>query len=513
MSDRLKILFIIIDQLRADCILGPLAEHVKTPAMDALRAEATTFTRHFSVTNPCGPSRASIFTGLYAMNHRSVRNGTPLPGELTNVAREARKAGYAPLLFGYTDTTIDPRTRHPADPELYHEEMVLPGFDEIVEMRFHSAIRWRADLKAKGYDLPPQSRFFEPVSPIKDQLARPDDPPFYSQQDSDTAFLTNEFLREMSVRADQNWFALLTYIRPHAPLVAPAPYNRMYQGEDLPLPNRRATAEEDAALHPYLQEVRQYNPIQSLVQGCQDQLDHTSDADVQMMRALYFGLVTEVDHHIGRVVNFLKDSGQYDDTLIVVMADHGEMLGDHHLWGKHSFHDPSFHTPLVIRDPRHKSAHGSTVDALAESIDIAPTILESIGRPIPAAMNGRSLVQFLRGDRPENWRDCVHLELDFGDPARPTQWQGNTSIPLREANLVILREERFKLVHFNGPLPPVLFDLDADPHEMNDLANDPAHATTLLRLTRKLLSFRMTHADHTLTDVKIGPEGAQFFQA
>ena len=93
MTDKRKVLMIIIDQLRADCIEGELAAHVDLPNITALRRDAVTFTKHFSVTNPCGPSRASIFTGMYAMNHRSIRNGTPMADDLPNIAREMRKSG------------------------------------------------------------------------------------------------------------------------------------------------------------------------------------------------------------------------------------------------------------------------------------------------------------------------------------------------------------------------------------------------------------------------------------
>jgi len=99
-----KVLFIVIDQLRADCLTGALGQVLELPNIRALMAEGVTLAQHFTVTNPCGPARASLLTGLYAMNHRSVRNGTPLARHHTNLALEARKAGYEPLLFGYTDT-------------------------------------------------------------------------------------------------------------------------------------------------------------------------------------------------------------------------------------------------------------------------------------------------------------------------------------------------------------------------------------------------------------------------
>ena len=114
-----------------------------------------TFTNHFSVTNPCGPSRASILTGLYAMNHRSVRNGTPMSEGITNIALEMRKLGFDPLLFGYTDTSRDPRGKSPDDPVLQTYEAVMPGFTELLEMRQETGSRpWQKFLRDKGYDTP-----------------------------------------------------------------------------------------------------------------------------------------------------------------------------------------------------------------------------------------------------------------------------------------------------------------------------------------------------------------------
>jgi arylsulfatase A-like enzyme len=507
MSDRRNVLLILIDQFRADCVTGALAAHVDLPNIRALQGEAVTFESHFSVTNPCGPSRASILTGQYAMNHRSVRNGTPLADDTPNIATEMRKAGYEPLLFGYTDTSRDPRGKSPDDPVLRSYEEVMPGFTECLEMRLETGSHpWQADLKAKGYDLPDYERFYIPKSPDPSRPPRPDDPAFYKAEDSDTAFLTSEFLRQMDRRKDQNWFALLTYIRPHPPLVAPAPYNRMYQGTNLPLPFRHLTPEDETA-HPLLAINQQRPPMESFVKGCDGQISSRRDADVQMLRGLYLGLASEVDAHFGRIIGFLKQTGQYDDTLIVLKADHGEMLGDHHLWGKQHVYDPAFRVPLIIRDPRQVARHGTSVAALTESIDIAPTILNWVGREAPASMNGRGLQPFLKGQMPQDWKDCVHLELDFGEPDDATAAQRLLDLSLHQCNVAILREARFKLVHFNGDLPPLLFDLENDPHEMRDLAPDPDHAPTLLRLTRKLLSHRMRHADHTLSDLKITPNG------
>jgi len=131
----LNILFITADQWRGEC-LG-VAGHpvVKTPNVDALAAEGTTFLRHYSNAAPCSPARACLYTGLYQMTNRVVRNGSPLSARFDNVALAARRVGYAPTLFGYTDQSADPTVVPQGDPRLLTYEGVLPGFDVRVRLR------------------------------------------------------------------------------------------------------------------------------------------------------------------------------------------------------------------------------------------------------------------------------------------------------------------------------------------------------------------------------------------
>ena len=127
-----NVLFVTVDQWREDSTSVAGHPVVRTPAFDALAARGVRFVNHWSVTAPCGPSRASLLTGLYLMNHRVVDNGTPLDDRFDNLARLARTAGYDPVLFGYTDTTVDPRTvTDPDDPRLRTYEGVLPGFEPV----------------------------------------------------------------------------------------------------------------------------------------------------------------------------------------------------------------------------------------------------------------------------------------------------------------------------------------------------------------------------------------------
>ncbi len=506
----MKLLVLIADQLRADCLNGALAAHVDLPNIRAFQREAVSFARHYSVTNPCGPSRASIFTGLYAMNHRSVRNGTPLAEATPNLARELRKLGHEPLLFGYTDTSRDPTAHDPANPLLKTEEQVLPGMREMLEMRLMESYPWRAYLREQGYEIPDYSDFYRQISPDPARPPRPDDPPFYRAEHSDTAFLTDRLLGDLAVRQDQDWCAVATWIRPHPPLVAPAPYNKMYDPASLPLPARLGGFDAEAAVHPFMRGALQAPRMSDTLVGCE--VDENSDTDLQALRAVYLGLATEVDVHFGRIINWLKESGQYDDTLILFMADHGEMLGDHRQWGKQTAYEPAWHIPLIIRDPRLAQAHGREVTAFTESTDIVATILDLLGGKVPPGLDGVSLRPWLAGETPPDWRDCVHLELEYGEPDHTSARASATGTSLNQSNLAILREERWKLVHFNGGLAPLLFDMQQDPGELNNLANDPAHAPQVLRLTQKLLSHRMSHQNRRLTGWRLSHQGPRQYK-
>ncbi len=490
-----NVLFIIIDQLRADCLNGALAAHVELPNLREFMADSVSFDRHFSVTNPCGPSRASILTGQYAMNHRSVRNGTPLRHDTPNIATEMRKAGYLPLLFGYTDTSADPRVHDPCDPILRSYENAMSGFEEVVEMRLEESYPWRSHLMQKGYEFNDYWDVHKPTAP-DGSPARLNDPAIYAAEDSDTAFLTNAFLDNMAPRAGQGWFAHLTYIRPHPPLVAPAPYNDMYDPSTLPLPAGYPDAASELALHPFFGPTMAKQSVSDFVLGF-DQVEPTPE-NVRILRSVYLGLASEVDHHIGRVVRFLKESGQYDDTLIVITADHGEMLGDRHSWGKMTVYDAAFHTPLMIRVPGNQSQAGKLVSAPTESIDITPTILDWIGQSVPNAMDGRSLMPLLQGAVPDDWRDYSFSELDFSEPEKATIWQKTLGTGNSESCLGILRDEKFTLVEFASDLPSILFDHSKN-GEMENVATKPEYAPELARLGRLMLRHRMRNMDHTLS--------------
>ena len=505
---KLNVLLITADQWRGECLSGLGHPCVKTPHLDALIADGVGFRNHYSVCAPCGPSRTSLLTGMYMQNHRSVMNGTPLDQRHTNIALELNNAGYDPVLFGYTDTSLDPRHTPPELFSLHGYEGVLPGFTpECLLIR--DLDPWIDDLKAKGYHIPEgRHEIFKPIAgyPNSDDRGRTFPPPVFEADDSMTAFLTRRVTDYLSGR-NEPWFVHVSYLRPHPPFSAPEPYNAMYDPDDVPRPVRASSAEEQARLHPWLASALfsygdWHDPWMQSSMGSEDY-----DRDVLQVRATYYGLITKVDTAIGRLIALLKETGAYDNTLIVFTSDHGELLGDRWLFGKRGFYDEGYYIPLIIRDPSVEAdgCRGLIEDKFTESVDVMPTILDWLGLDIPRQCDGASLLPFCRGARPAHWRTEVHWEYDFRDvgDSRVEQALG---IGMDQCTLNVIMDHRYKYVHFTA-LPPLFFDRRDDPDETRNLAQDPDHAPRMNDYASKLLSWRMQNDERTLTGLKVTPEG------
>jgi len=506
-----NVLFITADQWRGDC-LGAFGHRcLRTPALDALVADGVAFRRHYSQAAPCGPGRASLYTGLYLHNHRSVNNGTPLDARHRNVAQEARRAGYDPMLFGYTDVSADPRGRDPGDPDLHSYEGVLPGMTPAVLMRGDN-LPWVAYLRERGYALGAEiDAVFQPRRDFPGASARGATwaPALYAAEDSAAAFLTGEIMRYISVREDQPWFVHLSLLSPHPPFVVAEPYHDLYDPGEVPAPVRLESPAAEGARHPYLQWLLHHQRGTGYTAGIDSAACNLSigDAELRQIRATYYGMMSEVDAQLGRLIAFLRDRGLYDRTLVVFTSDHGEGLGDHWLYAKYSPFNETFHVPLVVRDPEHRAdaGRGRIVEAFTENVDVMPTVLEWLGAETPMACDGVSLLPFCRGESPDGWRDSAHFELDFRDSA-----DGDTlaAFGLRpdQCAFAAIRGERYKYVHFTA-MPPLLFDLSADPGELHNLAGDPAFADVAFEYAGRLLSWRMNHSDCTLTGYRITRDG------
>jgi arylsulfatase A-like enzyme len=506
MPAKKNVLLIVVDQWRGLMLPKLGAHYLKLPNIDRLCAEGVTFRNHFTQTVPCGPARASLLTGLYMMNHRAVQNTIPLDARFTNLAHELRRGGYDPALVGYTTTTPDPRKTAANDPRFFVLGDIMEGFHSVGAFENRDAyFGWVA---SQGFKLPKN----------RDDVWLPQgvsaggataEPAVIPKELSDTAWFTERGMSYLHGRAGKPWFLHLGYYRPHPPFIAPAPYNSIYRPEDMPKVVRASSpaeeAKQNALLAHYVKEVKQA----SFFQDGKKLGSEMSEAEVAQMRATYCGLMSEIDDHLGRVFAYLKETGQWDDTLIVFTCDHGEQLGDHHLLGKIGYFDESYRIPMIIRDPRAEAngTRGKVVDNVTETIDTMPTILEWLGLEVPRQCDGRSLLPFCEAGAPGDWRTEAHYEFDFRDLFY-TRPETSLGIPMDKCSLAVVQDEAFKYVHF-AALPPLFFDLKKDPGQFVNRAGDPAYAGRMAEYAAKMLDWRLGFAERTLTGYRATPRGLE----
>ena len=500
-SDRRpNILLITADQWRGDCLSAVGHACVKTPAIDALAREGMLFRRHYAGAAPCSPARATLYTGLYQMNHRVCRNGSPLDARFDNLALAARRAGYDPTLFGYTDTAPDPRGMDAGDPHLTTYEGVLPGFTVRQLLPEHER-QWLSWLRSRGHADAVNRDIHIPVGAQAGEISNA--APAYSRDETQTAFLAGEFIRWMGEQ-DGPWCAHVSFLRPHPPFSVPEPFNRMFGPGDGPAFARAANAQAEEESHPYLAYAMPRTGKGNFIHGATGPLSGWNGEDFAAIRAIYYGMISEVDAQLGRIWQALKDADAWENTLIVFTSDHAEMAGDHWTLGKGGFFDGSYHVPLVIRDPA-SSAVGGIVDEFTSAADIFPTLCEKLGVEAKNGLDGRSLMPFVNGGSEPGWRDMAFWEFDFRDIAAG-EAERHFGLRSNQCNLAVIRDARFKYVHFTA-LPPLLFNLRDDPMELDNVASDPAYAAVRLEYAEKLLSLRAQHLDQTLAHTELTEKG------
>jgi arylsulfatase A-like enzyme len=497
-----NVIFIIADQWRADYLGVAGNPTVRTPNLNALARRGVTFTRHFGQSAPCGPARASMLTGLYVMNHRVVANGVPLDRRHPNLALELRRGGWDPNLVGYTTTVPDPRTTTPDDLRFREWGDVQEGWRVVAHFDEREWRNYFAWVRSKGVEVPA-----DPMS-----LLAPEGPSGPSAEParipaaaSDTAWTAEHAIRFLEAsRPDRPWVLHCGFFRPHPPFAAPAPWHTAFDADPPPAIGA-ADRDAEAAQHPLMAYWLRRQQRGNYFHGASGPVQPLSPGDIALARRAYCGLIAEVDDAIGRVLAALDRSGQAADTLVVFTSDHGEQLGDHGLFSKLGWFDQSYHLPLIIADPGRPAAHGRQVAAFTEAVDLMPTILDWLGLPVPRACDGLPLTPWLRGETPAGWRDAVHFEYDvrggWPDPNRPPLGLG-----VDDSALCVMRTADWKYVHF-PTLPPVLYDLRTDPAETRNVAADPARAALRAEAAERMLSWRMRHADRTLTHLCATPAG------
>jgi arylsulfatase A-like enzyme len=316
----------------------------------------------------------------------------------------ARTVRYTPWLIGYTDITLDPRRFHPNDPRVGTYEQVLPGLQQFAPGSEEASgdPAWWAQLRELGYDHWDQPFRQKPeYTPTIDTQGPTYAPSIVKAEHGLTAFVANQALRFFRQYAGAPWFLHVSFQRPHPPFVAHEPYHDMYSLEDVPDFQALPSLEDERAIHPFMPfrlERLEMNPTLPI------DISHPNDSRAwRQARATYYGLISELDHHIGRMIAALNDLGVYDKTLIIFTSDHGEMLGDHWCWGKETPFDGAVRVPCIVRSPViADGARGRVVEQFSEHLDIMPTVLDHIGVEVPLQCDGRSLHPFLEAARPRN---------------------------------------------------------------------------------------------------------------
>lgn len=399
---RPNVLWIFVDDLRPE--LGTLGSaHVVSPSIDRLAAEGVLFEQAYAQAPVCGASRASLLTGLRPTHRRFLTHDSRVDAD----APEARTVPDLLKAAGYT--TI-------ANGKVFHsEEDDADGWSERP---------WRS-----APDNDDQLAYALPANrALVAEHGR--GPPFESADVDDDAYpngqVATKSIADLARLADSGapFFLAVGFWKPHLPFNAPRRYWDLYDRDRLPGPRTpdRPTDAPDTALHLSLELRTQYLGLPPIGEPIPDEL-------ARDLTHGYLAALSYTDALIGRVLAALDDLGLADDTIVVLMGDHGFLLGDHGLWTKHANFDLALRTPLVIRAPGY--ARGGRSAAIVEGLDVAPTLFDLLGLEIPPEADGASLVPLLadpgapgKGFAVSQWTSAISLDPGpwFGESIRTDRW-------------------------------------------------------------------------------------------
>ncbi|APH70731.1 sulfatase-like hydrolase/transferase [Aquibium oceanicum] len=507
MAEPKNILFIMFDQLRWDYLSCYGHPHLKTPNIDRLAAKGVRFTRAYVQSPLCGPSRMSTYTGRYVHSHGASWNNVPLKVGERTMGDHLRDAGMGCWLVGKTHMAADAEgmRRLGLEPDSVIGARVSEcGFDVFERddgMRPEGpdglydpggALKYNEYLRGKGYegDNPWHDYANSAVDDTGNVLSgwflkNSDLPANIREEDSETPYLTRRGMEFIEGQGDKRWLCHLSYIKPHWPYIVPEPYASMFGRQDF-LPPVRSQAERDTD-HPV------FRGFQNAPVGRALSRDDVRD---KVLRA-YMGLIKQCDDQMGVLLGWLEETGRMDDTMIVVTSDHGDFMGDHWMGEKTFFHDASIKVPLIVYDPSEKAdaTRGTVCDALVECLDLLPTFVEAAGSDpsrLDHVLEGKSLLPLLRGGAARE-RGAVFCEYDYS--ASPLA--GKLGLHPADARMFMVFDGRWKMIHFEGGFRPMLFDLDADPDELEDLGASPAQENIRAALYDRLFAWARRPAART----------------
>lgn len=440
-----NVLFLLSDQHRplALSLLGDT--RARTPNIDSIARTGLRFDQAYCTNPVCTPSRASLLTGLYTHNHGAVNNGTPWPFEIKTMAHHFSRAGYISGLIG----------------KMHFVDAQTHGFD------------YRLDFNDWFQYLGPKTKLYADELgransgsglPIIDDLWRdfgdpwkdartPDDRKGFvhvgraskiPEQDHFESFVARETVRFLKRFGKRHPFFLISsYLKPHDPFMPPERFAAMYPPASMRLPDTWGKVD----LTKVPREIR--NRI-----GNDGPNPEIKDPEMAKRRiAMYYGNVAHLDDCIGRVLTALRELDLEKDTAVLYSSDHGEMLGEHGLWHKFVFYEPSVGVPLIFRVPGMTEA-GARCRTPVSLVQLMATLLDLCGVPVPGGLDGDSLVPLLR------------------EPGRRMDPPVYSEFALRTKNAkYMIRRGDWKYSYYVNDMPE-LYNLAADPQEMNNLALD-----------------------------------------
>ncbi len=507
MDDRPNVLWIMADQLRYDYLSCYGHPHLSTPNVDGLAAEGVRFTNAYVQSPVCGPSRMSAYTGRYVRSHGSTWNGIPLRVGEPTLGDHLREAGVRTALVGKTHMVpdsagmewlgIDPVSEIGVrvsecgfDPYDRNDGLYPSGprqewmnyDDYLVSKGMASGNPWEDFANSAEQDGELLSGWLLRNSNLEANVP---------EEHSETAYSTTramEFMEEASADGSP-WLCHLSYIKPHWPYIAPAPYHSMYGPGDV-VPAVRRDREKDTD-HPLFAAYISSRVCRSF----------SRDFVRERVIPAYMGLIKQVDDHVGRLLAWMEERGLARNTIVVFTSDHGDYLGDHWMGEKDFFHDAAAKVPLIIRDPRPEAdgTRGTVCGELVEMIDLAPTFMAAQGVPAkPHIIEGRDLAPILRGTEGFSRRYAIS-EYDYC-ALEPAQTLG---VPQEDARATMIRDKRWKYVRCEG-FRPMLFDLESDPDEFDDLgaSREPEHAAVMARMEEALLQWATRHHTRITADAE-----------
>ena len=503
------------DQLRFDYLSCAGHPSLSTPHIDNLADRGVRFDNAYVQSPICGPSRMSFYTGRYVRSHGSTWNNIPLRiGELT-MGDHLKKAGVRTVLCGKTHMAADiegmQRLGIEADSVIgiHHSQCGFEVWDRLDGLHPDGGKKpshYNDYLSEKGYEgSNPWQQWANSGEGDDGEIlsgwlmCHSDLPARVDEKDSETAYTTTRAIEFMEQAKEDAWCLHVSYIKPHWPYIVPAPYHNMYGPGDV-LPVLRSEKELESP-HPLLSAYHQHRFSEVFCRpGVREKVIPA-----------YMGLIKQIDDQIGRLMIYLQQTDQLNNTMIVFTSDHGDYLGDHWLGEKELFHQQSVKIPLIIVDPTTSadSTRGKVADALVEGIDLLPTFLDYYKAEIPDhILEGLSLRPLLKGELTSP-RNCVISEYDYSY----RKARSDLGRQVKDCRTIMIFDGRYKLIYVEG-YRPMLFDLENDPNEFEDIGGDDRFAEQRDELMKLIFKWTRKHHNRiTISDEQIRQQaGVEFFK-